>query len=215
MADLALWHWSLHLTTAANSTLLGNLAPVLVAVAAWRFLGEQLTRGFLAGLVLALLGAGLLVGRSLDFDRHLLRGDLLAVSTALFYAAYLLSVKVLRRRFSSATILAWSGLVSAPGFAVVAGLTGETLLPTGPGGWGILVALALVCHVGGQWLIGYGMGHLPASLSSLSLLIQPVVATLLAWPLLGEAIGPAQLAGGTAILLGIAVAGGLVPWRRS
>jgi drug/metabolite transporter (DMT)-like permease len=212
--DLAVWHWSLRLTTAANSTLLGNLAPVLVAAFAWRFLGEKLTRGFLAGMVLSLLGAALLVGRSLDLDRHLLRGDLLAVTTALFYAAYLLSVKILRRRFSSATILAWSGLVSAPGFALVAWASGEPLLPQAPAGWWTLASLALVCHVGGQCLIGYGMGHLPASLSALSLLIQPVVATLLAWGMLGEAVGPGQWAGGTAILLGIAVAGGLVPWRR-
>lgn len=212
--DLSVWHWSLRLTTAANSTLLGNLAPVLVAGVAWRFLGEKLTRGFLAGMVLALLGAALLVGRSLDFDRHLLRGDLLAVTTAVFYAAYLLSVKILRRRFSSATILAWSGLVSAPGFAVVAWASGEPLVPQAAGGWWILIALAFVCHVGGQCLIGYGMGHLPASLSALSLLIQPVVATLLAWRMLGEAVGPAQLAGGVAILLGVAVASGLVPWRQ-
>jgi drug/metabolite transporter (DMT)-like permease len=96
----------------------------------------------------------------------------------------------------------------------VAWASGEPLLPQAPAGWWTLASLALVCHVGGQCLIGYGMGHLPASLSALSLLIQPVVATLLAWGMLGEAVGPGQWAGGTAILLGIAVAGGLVPWRR-
>lgn len=210
VADLGLWHASLRMTSAANSTVLSNLAPVFVGVMAWRFLGERLTRGYVAGLVIALAGAALLVGRSFDLDSGHARGDLLALATAVFYAGYLLSVKILRRRFSAVTIMAWSGLVSGPGFVLVAWLSGETLIPGGAQGWFILVTLALVCHVGGQCLIGYGLGHLPASFSSLSLLVQPVMAAVLAWVLLGESLGAGQIAGGLLVLAGIALAGGLV-----
>ena len=47
---------------------------------------------------------------------------------------------------------------------------------------------------------------LPASLSSVSLLIQPVVAALAAWAIFGEAIGAAQFAGGAIVLAGIWIA---------
>ena len=75
-----------------------------------------------------------------------------------------------------------------------------------PQGWGILFGLALVSHVGGQRLIAYGLAHLSASLGSVSLLVQPVCAALFAWLLLGEAIGPLQIAGGCAVLVGIRLA---------
>jgi drug/metabolite transporter (DMT)-like permease len=208
VADLALWHWSLHLTTVTNSTLLTNLAPVFVTVAAWWFLHERLTPTFLLGMTLALAGAVMLVGRSFQIEREHLRGDALSVFTALFYAGYLLCVKLLRRRYSVATIMAWSGLVSGPGFALVGWFSGEKLLPASAHGWLMLAALALICHVAGQCLIGYGLGHLPASFSAVSLLWQPVVAAALAWAVLREGLGLLQVAGGIVILLGIATASG-------
>ena len=72
-----------------------------------------------------------------------------------------------------------------------------------PRGWAILIALALVTQILGQGLIAYAFAHLPASLSSVSLLIQPVMAALFAWILFGEAIGPAQFVGGAIVLAGI------------
>jgi drug/metabolite transporter (DMT)-like permease len=62
--------------------------------------------------------------------------------------------------------------------------------------------------VAGQSFIAYGFGHLPASFSSVSLLWQPVVAAVVAWPLLGEPLRGIQIAGGVVTLLGIALASG-------
>lgn len=208
VADLALWHWSLHMTTVTNSTLLTNLAPVFVTVAAFWFLHERLTPTFLLGMTLALAGAVMLVGRSFQIERQHLWGDALSVITALFYAGYLLSVKLLRRRYSIATIMAWSGLVSGPGFALVGWLSGEKMLPASAQGWFVLALLAVVCHVAGQCLIGYGLGHLPASFSAVSLLWQPVVAAALAWAVLKQGLGLLQITGGIVILVGIATASG-------
>jgi drug/metabolite transporter (DMT)-like permease len=70
------------------------------------------------------------------------------------------------------------------------------------------VALALVSHVGGQSLITYALGHLAASFSSVSLLWQPVIAALIAWPLLDEPLRGIQMLGGLVTLAGIALASG-------
>ena len=50
------------------------------------------------------------------------------------------------------------------------------------------------------------MAHLTATFSSVGLLLQPVMATLFAWILLGEIVGPLQFAGGVLVLAGIALA---------
>ena len=213
--DMSLWHWSLHYTTVANSTLLTNFAPILVTIGARVLFGERITIRFMCGLAIALSGAIMLVGASLILSREHLLGDGLAVLTTTFYAAYLLSVSRLRRRFSAPTIMAWSGVVSAPALCLVAWLSGEKMLPDTAHGWWVVAGLAVISHVGGQSLIAYGFGHLSASLSSVSLLWQPVVAALLAWMFLSERLGWLQAAGGVVTLAGIAVATGFLARTRS
>jgi drug/metabolite transporter (DMT)-like permease len=207
IADLSLWHWSLQFTSVANSTLLANFAPIFVTIGARLFFREELRSGFLVGMSLALAGALMLVIESLELSRKHLLGDILAVIAAVSYAGYLLMVKRLRRRFSTATIMTWSGLVSCPGFFIVASISGDRLLSSTAMGWMVLIALALVCHVGGQTLIAYGLGHLPAAFSSVGLLWQPVVAALLAWVALHEPLSPLQVAGGFVVLAGIGLSG--------
>jgi drug/metabolite transporter (DMT)-like permease len=205
-ADLAIWHWSLQFTSVANSTLLANLAPVLMASGAWWLLGEKVNPRQVSALVLAILGAALLAIESVDLSpRHVL-GDGLALGAAFFYAGYLLSVKHLRRRFSTATIMAWSGLVSCPTLFLVAALSNEDLVPSSYLGWMAVAALALVSHAGGQTLIAYSLGHLPASFSAVALLWQPVVAAVVAWIVLKEPLSWVQMGGGTIILGGILLA---------
>jgi drug/metabolite transporter (DMT)-like permease len=92
--------------------------------------------------------------------------------------------------------------VSAATLLPVVLLTEPWVLPQTAAGWLILLGLALVPQVAGQSLITYAMAHLPASLSSLSLLIQPVLATIYAWVILGEGASVMQLAGGAVVLLG-------------
>ena len=73
-------------------------------------------------------------------------------------------------------------------------------------GWAMLAGLALISHAGGQVAITYALAYLPAAFSSLTLLLQPVVAAILAWLLLAEAVGPLQALGGAIVLAGILVA---------
>jgi drug/metabolite transporter (DMT)-like permease len=88
----------------------------------------------------------------------------------------------------------------------VALLSGEQIFPYTMDGWMKLAGLALISQVAGQSLIAYAMAHLPATFSSVGLLLQPVMAALFAWVLLGEALGPFEIAGGIVVLIGIRIA---------
>lgn len=204
--DLAFWHWSLHLTTVANATLLSNLAPVFVTLAAFLFFDERSSPRFLAGMALALVGSAALMRDSVTVSTDHLLGDALGLISAIFYAGYILVVGRLRLRHPAATIMARSGLVSSAVLLAVAVASGERLIATSVDGWAILIALALFSHVGGQGLIAYALAHLPVAFSSVGLLVQPVVAAVLAWTLLGEALGPWQALGGGIVLVGILLA---------
>jgi len=204
--DLALWHWSIKFTSVANATLFANSAPIFVTLGASVLFGERIRPSFIGALAIALTGAVLVVGVSLRLTAEHALGDALAVGAAVFYGSYMLCVKHLRRTFSTATIMAWSGVSASPALLLAAFASGENLLPMHAAGWLTLFALALISQVGGQSLIAYAFAHLPASFSSLSLLLQPAVAALLAWMILGEGLSLLQALGGVVILCGITAA---------
>ena len=81
-----------------------------------------------------------------------------------------------------------------------------SLLPATAFGWAMLFGLAFVSHAGGQVAITYALAYLPPAFSSLTLLLQPVVAAILAWVLLAEPVGLMQAIGGAIVLLGILIA---------
>jgi drug/metabolite transporter (DMT)-like permease len=201
--DLAVWHWSIVLTSVANATLLANLAPIFVALAVWWLFGKRPSAMFVTGLVAAIAGVSVLIGGDFHAGGRAVLGDVLGVVTAMFYAAYQLTVTRLRSRAATAGIMAWSGLVTAVVLLPIALASGEQFLPHTPAGWLKLAGLALISQVAGQSLIAYAMAHLPATFSSVGLLAQPVIAALLAWVLLGEILGWFEIAGGVVVLIGI------------
>jgi drug/metabolite transporter (DMT)-like permease len=200
--DLASWHWSIVLTTVANATLLANLAPIFVTLAVWLLYRRRPGSLFVTGMAVALAGMAVLIGGDFRFSGNELAGDGLGVVTAMFYGGYQLAVTRLRTRAGTAAIMAWSGLFTAAALLPLALLSGETMLPATGMGWSKLLGLALISQVAGQSLIAWAMAHLPATFSSVGLLLQPVMAAALAWVLLGAL----EIAGGIAVLAGIAIA---------
>lgn len=204
--DLAVWHWSIRFTSVANATLLANFAPVFVTLGGWLLLSQVVTRRFLVGMTVALAGAWLLMSgkasSAAPSDRPLL-GDGLGLLTAVFYASYILAVADLRQRCSTATIMVWTGVACAPALLLAALASGERLLPVSATGWWVLIGLALVNQVLGQSLIASALAVLPASFSSVGLLMQPLCAALLAWLLLAEPLGARQAAGGAIVIAGV------------
>ena len=205
--DLGVWHWSIVWTSVANSTLLANLAPIFVTLAGWLIWKEKVTRLFLVGMATAIAGMFVLVGPNFSAGGTRLLGDALGALTGLFYAGYFLAIKQARDAgASTARLMAWSTTITAALLLPVAYFSPQPMLPAGANGWLVLIGLALVSQILGQGLIAYAFAHLTASLSSVSLLVQPVVAALAAWALFGEAVGPVQFTGGAIVLAGIWIA---------
>ena len=203
--DLAVWHWSIVLTSVANATLLANLAPIFVTLAVWMLYGRRPTVMFLAGLAAALAGVTVLLGGDFRAGGGAVLGDVLGVVTAMFYGAYQLTVTRARSRTATSVIMAWSGLITAVTLLPLALASGEQILPHTSVGWVKLAGLALISQVAGQSLIAYAMAHLPATFSSVGLLAQPVIAAALAWGLLSETLGWVEIAGAIVVLVGIRI----------
>ncbi len=201
--DLGLWTASLAYTTAANATLLGNTAPLWVALGAWLVLKQKLTPAFWRGLVLALLGAALIMGTDFILHPRFSIGDAMAVSTGLFYGAYFLATERSRIHFDPISHIWIVGVGASVSLFVINRVLQNPLSGYPTQTWLVFLSTAVVSQLIGYMSLAYALGHLPASVVSPTMILQPVLTTLLAIPLLGEIPSIWQGVGGAIALVGI------------
>jgi len=204
--DLFFWHLAIMNTTVANATLLATLAPIYVTGGMFLLFGERPTPIFLAGVGLAVIGAGFLIGDSISYRPERLDGDIYGVITGFFLAGYLITISRLRSNLSTGTVMYYSTLATAAVLFPLALYFDGNLLSASLEGWVVLLTLALVSHVGGQGMVAYAMAHLPAAFTSVTLILEVVSAALLGWLFLAESLGFWQWVGAGIIVLGIGAA---------
>jgi drug/metabolite transporter (DMT)-like permease len=201
--DHFFWNTSLKYTSAANATLLGNTAPLWVALSAWLIFRERIKGLFWLGLTLTMGGAVAVLSN--DFLHHSMIGwgDLLALATGIFYAVFFLFSQRSRRHFDTLTHVWICSLSSTVVLLVLSLATGSALTGYSLHTYLMFLAAALLPQLTGYLALGYALGHLPASIVSPTLLGQPVLTALLAIPFLGESLQPVQWIGGLVVIAGI------------
>jgi drug/metabolite transporter (DMT)-like permease len=201
--DLGFWNTSLGFTTAANATLLGNDAPLVVGLGALLLFHERPRVSYWLGLIIALLGMSVIVGWDVISQSPLSAGDLLAMLAGVFYAGYLLATQRIRAQMDTLPSL-W--VASATGTVLLLAYILATGQPLGGytlNAYMALLGLGLISQLVGWLAINYALGHMPASVVSVTLLAQPILTALLAVPLLRESLAAHQITGGLIALGGI------------
>ena len=203
--DLLLFHHAILLMGAGLATVLVNVQVVIVMIAAWLIWGERPSLAQAVAVPLALAGVVFISG-VLDaeaYGRDPVLGSFLAILTAVCYAGYLLILRKGRDRQRAAGPIFDStvacGLTALAAGLVVGDFDPWPSLPMHA--W--LLLLALSAQVGGQVMIATALPRLPAVTTSLILLIQPVLATIIAVIVLSESPSPAQLLGVVLVIGGV------------
>jgi drug/metabolite transporter (DMT)-like permease len=201
--DLGIWSMALGLTSAASATLLGNTAPLWVALGALVIFKEKLKQKYWVGLFLAMAGASLIVGADFLLHPSLGWGDLVAVLTGFLYAGYYLTTEFGRRSIDAISYI-WLVFLSASVTLLILNLfLGNSLLGYSKQTFIIFLATAIISQLIGYLMSSYSLGHLPASVVSVTMIGQPIVTAIIAIPLLGETPGISQMMGGVLALAGI------------
>lgn len=184
-------------------------APLIVALLSGALLGEALTRPVALALLLGLSGTGLLVGFPADVgvaQAAVFAGVAWALGSALSYAVFVLCSRALAPRHHPFTLI-------AVGFGAGAAMLLPFALRDVPGDAPAVEALALLLYIGlvptafAYVLYFHGMKRTGATVASVATLMEPLTATLLAWALFGERLGPLGLLGGALLLTAILLLG--------
>jgi drug/metabolite transporter (DMT)-like permease len=188
---------------AGTASFVVNIGPLLIAVGAFMFLGEKLSRNLIPGALIALAGVGLIAWGTSSSDRVDLVGVLWALVATVTYAVGVLTQKPALKRLSSnqvtllgATIalipLFWwapealTTVQSAPIDAIV-GAVWLGAIPT---------ALGF-----GLW--GYALKRMPAGRLGVSTYVVPPLVIVESAILLGEWPHPIAIVGGLIALAGV------------
>jgi drug/metabolite transporter (DMT)-like permease len=201
--DLALYNSSILKTSAANATLLGNNTPVAVGLLSWLVFRKRPALAFWLGLLLALSGTLVILWADLGKVVRFGVGDFMALGAAGCFAVYLLATERVRTSTSTLGFLRLAMISSTVALFLINVLMGISLrLPHGRTLWAVL-GLGLISQLGGYLALTYALGHLPATVTSVSLLTQGPLTAVMAAILLGEPLTWPQIAGGALVLCGV------------
>lgn len=191
--DLASWHVGILQTKIANATLFGNSASLLLVL--WGiFLARSLPRGWQAlAVIMAFLGAALLMGQSYELSPDYLVGDLLSLLAGALYTVYVILMLRVRGGLGAWAALTIASAAAAPVLLITSLAFGEALMPRD---WTPLLMLALTSQIVGQGLIIWSLPRFSPLVLGLTLLVQPAVAALAGWFIFGETLGPIDILGG-------------------
>ena len=199
------WIASLERTSVTSAVVLVTANPLLVAVASRLLLGEPIHRKVVAGIAVGLVGGLVLAAGDAGREGELL-GDLLAFLGAVSIIGYLLAGRRLRThvpvlRYTSLVYSGTAVLLVAAALVARDPFTGYTL-----GTYGAMVLLALVPQVLGHSLFNWSLAHVTGTAIAVAVMAEPVIASLLAVPILGEIPNATSVGGGVLILAGIYLA---------
>jgi drug/metabolite transporter (DMT)-like permease len=204
--DLAFFNTSILQTSAANATLLGNNTPIFVGLLTWLVFRRRPASSFWAGLLLAIAGALIILWADLARHAQIGVGDLLALAASACFAVYLMVTEKIRATTGTLAFLRLAMISSTFSLLVINLAMGISLrVPHGRTIWAVL-GLGLISQLGGYLFLTYALGHLPATITSISLLTQGPLTAGMAALLLGEPLSLAQILGGLLVLFGVGLA---------
>lgn len=202
----ATWITSLAYTSIANSVVLVATVPVWVGIIGVATGTLRLPRAMWIAIALSVVGSTVIGWGSARLGTGTVRGDLLAVAGAVCMGGYLLLAQRIQRSLPFLPFVA-AIYATAAAFLWIAALgSGARLGGFEPSTWWALAGIAVVSQVIGHSSYNWSLRHLDPDLVSVTLLGEPILASLLGLLFFSEPIAVMTLAGGALVLLAILIA---------
>jgi drug/metabolite transporter (DMT)-like permease len=200
------WFAALDRTSVARATLLACTTPLWTTLGSFLLGRRRPTLRDLAALAVAGLGLWLVTQASAQTaSRASLLGDAFGLSAGLLFGSYLLCVEGLHGTVSSQRQVTLAYSVAAVLLWAVLLVRGGATLSYSPRVWKALLGMTLGPQIFGHTLLNWSLRHFSSSLVAFSILLEPVIAALLAWYLLGQTLTAVQLMGGVLVLAALAL----------
>jgi len=193
-------------TTASQAGMICATLPLIMAVAAWIFLKERISRRMVAGFFLALVGAIWLSvsAESSENAPNPMLGNFLEFLAMVCAVGYITTCKYLTARYSPFFLTALQAFVGAVFFLPLA-LFPTSSFPTAlePTANMAVIYLGAVVTLGAYGCYNFGVSKLPASQATAFINLIPVFTVILGWLILGEKFNSMQYLAAATVFLGV------------
>jgi drug/metabolite transporter (DMT)-like permease len=194
--DLAAWNAGIRMTKLGNSTLFGNSGSFVFAIYGVWLARRRPSLRQSSALLLAALGAALLMASSYTVSHRNFAGDLLTLVAGILYGGYLVFIERGRATTKPLPLLIMSTSFSLPILLAISLGLGEQIWPHN---WTPLIIFAISSQVIGQGLLVYSIGTFPPLVVGLALLTQPAISALIGWLAYRERLSATDIVGAVAI----------------
>ena len=201
----ASWITSLSYTSVASSVIFVHVDPIFVALVSHFLLGERVNKRVAIGIGVAFVGATIIALGDLGVGEENLFGDALSIIGAVALGVYLMAGRRLRQKLDLTTYVTPVYAVSAVVLALGSVAVGVPLIGYDARVIILFATIALVPMIFGHTLYNWVLKWISAPVVSISLLGEPVGASILAFIVLGEVPGPLTMIGGAVTLAGILI----------
>ena len=202
----ALWVSSLFYTSVASSVVIVATQPLFALILSWIFLKERARLVTLLAILLALVGVYVIASGDFQLDKKHLIGDVLSLLGAIMAAAYLTVGRNLRQKFHIAPYIFVVYAISAVTLAVMIWFLGLSFSPGSNNNLVYFLFLAIVPTLVGHSLYNYLLKYITAYTVGISILGEPMGASLWAFLIFAEAPDRSVYLGGVLILMGVLIA---------
>jgi drug/metabolite transporter (DMT)-like permease len=195
-------------TSVSHAAVIIGLTPVMVLAIASLSGLERMSIGRLAGMLIALSGVAILQAKSTPGRGYTWVGDLFIFLSALTFSTYTVRAKAAIHRVGGVTMNTFAYVVSAILLLPVTAALGADFDfgAVSARVWACLAFMALIPSVVCYLIYYYALAWIPASRVSTLAYLQPVLATTMAIPTLGEYPTGSLIAGGIVVLAGVFMA---------
>ena len=177
-------------TSIANVMILFSSNPIWTSLGALIFFKEKFTKRLVLSYFLALLGVYILVAQNLKLDSAMHLGNISSLLSALFYAIYMLTGKKARHFFNNTSYAFIQYSICAIFFGLCVLESGAQLTGYSTISWVAVLGLILLPTFLGHFSLTYLVNHMNLSLMTCGKLIEPVMASIIAYFLFNEVLSP-------------------------
>ncbi|MFW6279320.1 MAG: DMT family transporter [Bacillota bacterium] len=200
---LFLWIAAFEYTSVANAVIFVAIQPLFTIFLEYFLAREDFKKAVIPGIMLALIGSLIISSGDINILFSRLWGNLLALGAAFFAACYLFSGRSLRRQIEYFPYIYIVYTYAAFFLGLIVLIAGKPVTGFSGQNYMYLMALALGPTLIGHSVVNFSLRKIPTTFVAVSLLGEPILTTLMAWVLLGEAATLTTIIGGSLIIWGI------------
>ncbi len=199
----ALFFGSIKLTTIANATFLGTLAPLFTFIIEKFILKRHHSKFLLFGLGFAIFGATIIISNQFDFSSKYTIGNLLAIACSMFLGVGFIISENVRKEISTISYSRTLFSTAALTLFIISLFTQSSLFGYSKIDFIYLLLLGIIPTLFGHGLMYHSIRHISPTIVASTPMGEPIIASLLAWLLFNEIIGFITLIGGIITMVGL------------